>query len=77
MLESYKELIAAKSEIRQLRKRLKEMKPVKRAHWESTIHMSEEGYIEDIYKCDNCGRMVENLENYCPSCGAQMDEVTK
>lgn len=26
------------------------------------------------YGCSECHRMVWELENYCPSCGARMDE---
>ena len=25
------------------------------------------------YKCDNCGRIVESKENFCPRCGAKME----
>ena len=53
-------------------------KPVVHAHWESTIYTVEKAPGELLktvgYRCDNCGRIVEEFENYCPSCGAEMYE---
>ena len=55
-----------------------EAKPVVHAHWESTIYTVEKapGEISKIvgYRCGNCGRIIEEFENYCPSCGAEMYE---
>ena len=55
-----------------------EAKPVVYAHWESTIYTVEKapGEIRKIvgYRCGNCGRIIEEFENYCPSCGAEMYE---
>ena len=32
----------------------------------------------DAFECSVCGRqMVRNIFNYCPWCGAKMDEVTE
>ncbi len=25
------------------------------------------------YKCDQCGRLYDFLDNYCPNCGARME----
>lgn len=56
-------------------------KPVVHAHWEEVltvvkkIHEYEQ---EDIqYRCDNCGHIVDDFENYCGGCGAQMFEGVK
>ncbi len=58
-----------------------EAKPVVHAHWEEVltivkkIHEYEQ---EDIqYRCDNCGHIVDDFENYCGGCGAQMFEGVK
>ena len=70
MLESYKELIAAKSEIRQLKKQLEEAKSVVHALWKFYKSASIE-----FFQCSRCGEPVVFDEyNYCPHCGAQMDE---
>lgn len=70
MLESYKELIAAKSEIRQLKKQLEEAKSVVHAHWKYYKSASIE-----FFQCSKCGEPVVSDEyNYCPHCGAQMDD---
>ena len=68
MLESYKELIAAKSEIRQLKKQLEEAKSVVHAYWK---------YYKSarFFQCSRCGGpVVSDGYSYCPHCGAQMDE---
>lgn len=54
-----------------------EAKPVVHAHWKCDSN------IDDFY-CSNCGSKAlrdyfenEVQSNYCPSCGAQMDEVVE
>ena len=27
----------------------------------------------DVYECDNCGKMATNNSDFCPNCGAKMD----
>ena len=52
-----------------------EAKPVVHAHWECTQWYE--------YQCSNCGdfallndKNIDCKSNYCPHCGAVMDEVT-
>ena len=55
-----------------------EAKPVVHAHWIE----QEDGNLDTYYTCSSCkedfdliaGTPCENLYNYCPSCGAKMDE---
>ena len=51
-----------------------EAKPVVHAHWISKNH---HGY-EWIFVCSNCdyidGYAFNDRSNYCPNCGAKMDE---
>ena len=58
-----------------------ESKPVVRAHWEQVITVVKkihEYEQEDIqYRCDHCGHIVDDFENYCGGCGAQMFEGVK
>ena len=58
-----------------------ETKPIVHAHWKEVltvvkkIHEYEQ---EDIqYRCDHCGHIVDDFENYCGGCGAQMFEGVK
>ena len=52
--------------------------PVIHAHWIE----QEDGNLDTYYTCSSCkedfdliaGTPCENLYNYCPSCGAKMDE---
>lgn len=45
---------------------------VKHGRWEETT-------TEDpcYYRCSECGRQTDDEYNYCPNCGARMDEVTE
>ena len=58
-----------------------EAKPVVRAHWEQVITVVKkihEYEQEDIqYRCDHCGHIVDDFENYCGGSGAQMFEGVK
>lgn len=60
-----------------------DVQPVRHGHWNSWRRPSFRGfdeYGEPIYKdaiyhsCTRCGRRTVIRENYCPSCGAKMDE---
>ena len=52
--------------------------PVIHAHWIE----QEDGNLDTYYTCSSCkedfdliaGTPCENLYNYCPNCGAKMDE---
>ena len=54
-----------------------EAKPVVHAHW---ISKNDHGY-EWIFVCSNCGYIdgypFNDRSNYCPNCGAKMDEPTE
>lgn len=43
--------------------------PVRHGHWVAEISDEEE------YKCSECGDKEYYTCNYCPNCGARMDEV--
>ena len=47
-----------------------EAEPVRHGRWE-LIDEAE----PRRYGCSECKRMVWHTENYCPNCGAKMDEV--
>ena len=49
-----------------------EAEPIRHGHWE-LIDSTE----PRRYGCSQCKRMVWHEENYCPNCGAKMDEVTE
>lgn len=75
-LMSHEELLAYIAEAPTI-----EAKPVVRAHWEQVITVVKkihEYEQEDIqYRCDHCGHIVDDFENYCGGCGAQMFEGVK
>ena len=43
--------------------------PIRHGHWELI-----DGEEPRRYGCSQCKRMVWHEENYCPNCGARMDE---
>ncbi len=45
--------------------------PVKHGHWEEI--RDAYGQLEG-WMCKKCGREMKAKENYCPNCGAKMDE---
>ena len=45
---------------------------VRHAHW--IIHFRRGGYIEPSFMCSSCGKRSWSRTNYCPYCGALMDE---
>lgn len=58
--------------------------PVVHAHWIPNIW--DLGGFDGSYRCSQCGGewntehdkpFEESLPNYCPDCGAKMDEVTE
>ena len=40
--------------------------PIRHGHWDSR---------QLVYECSECGHMGYSNMNYCPNCGAKMDEV--
>lgn len=48
--------------------------PVKHGHWEEI--RDAYGQLEG-WMCKKCGREMKAKENYCPNCGAKMDEGEK
>lgn len=69
------ETVAYQQEIDMIRRI--EAEPVKHAHWIDPVH--------GVYKCSNCGNFLDfrgvnagrGDANYCPNCGAKMDEEDK
>ena len=48
--------------------------PVRRGRWELE---EEQKHVELIYSCSECGCIAwgnEEISNYCPNCGARMEE---
>ena len=48
------------------------MKSVVHAHWIKSNYDNIDG---TIYKCSNCNAELFSAWNYCPNCGAKMDEI--
>lgn len=48
-------------------------KPVRHGHWDVIYNNN----IPYAYRCSLCGRTGLDNGNYCPHCGALMDEVKK
>lgn len=52
-----------------------DVKPVVYGHWiEINPKKDVEGWIEYDYKCSACDEISWEGHNYCPHCGAKMDE---
>lgn len=52
--------------------------PVKHAHWIHEHLASTSGGSYAVVRCSNClSQYPMTEENYCPHCGAKMDEVTE
>lgn len=45
--------------------------PIKHGRWKHHQYGNTAGY----YECDNCGKINSYKSDYCPNCGARMDEV--
>lgn len=50
-----------------------EVVPVRHAHWEAIKSRFTDG-TEDVCTCSLCGKAVDQEHDYCPKCGAKMDE---
>ena len=48
-----------------------DVKPVVHAHWIKSNCYNVRGLI---YECSNCNTVMFSAWNYCPNCGAKMDE---
>lgn len=54
--------------------------PVRHGHWDEW----DDTMFNTVYRCSVCGEdfvlidgtLSDNLYNYCPNCGAKMDEVS-
>lgn len=85
-LEYYKEgqeylkwaIVEREKEIALLKKQLAEAQPVRHGRW----ILEDEDYVDDTYICSACGYefiitagdLESNELNYCPRCGAKMDD---
>ena len=53
-----------------------EAEPIKHAHWIHEHLASTNGGSYAVVRCSNClSQYPITEENYCPNCGAKMDEV--
>lgn len=53
--------------------------PIKHGHWIKDRLVSTSGGTYGVYRCSKCewyGQDIGYSFNYCPYCGAKMDEVT-
>ena len=48
-----------------------DVKPVAHAHWIKNNYDNVDG---TIYECSNCNTVMFSAWNYCPNCGARMEE---
>lgn len=49
-----------------------DVEPVRHGHW-----IREYIELDGCFKCSECGIRVIGKPNYCPDCGAKMDEEEK
>ena len=50
-----------------------EVMPVRHAHWEPIKSRFTDG-TQDNYTCSGCSKATGQEYDYCPNCGAKMDE---
>jgi len=75
-LEDYRSM---EQTVHKLTQALAEAEPIKHGRWKETEYSA----YDDSYRCSACGEVWEfikgtpkdNGANYCPNCGARMDEV--
>ncbi len=53
-----------------------DVKEVKHGHW-SSFPAYKNNYTDMCYRCTECGCVDMDPTNFCPSCGARMDEEVK
>lgn len=52
-----------------------EAEPIKHGRWDTQILDGIMGNRPQAIFCDKCGQIAFAKTNYCPNCGARMDEV--
>ena len=53
--------------------------PVRHGRWETKVYTTEsDGWITEYREevCSECGEGQIGISNYCPNCGAKMDDDT-
>ena len=73
-LEDYRSM---EQTVYKLTQALAEAEPIKHGHW-IVLHgvLAGDDIYGDMGECSNCGLHLRNWEwNFCPCCGAKMDEV--
>lgn len=71
-------VVEREKEIASLKKQLADIQPVRHGRWIA----EDEDYVDDTYICSACGYefvvtagdLKSNELNYCPRCGAKMDD---
>ena len=48
--------------------------PVKHGRWIEHKHFHHDHYIDSTYKCSECKVEEPLTSDYCPNCGARMDD---
>lgn len=46
----------------------------KTSHWIEHPHESGENWEYSMYECSDCHEWFDNDSNYCPNCGAKMEQ---